>query len=192
MRSKELSWVVKQAVIRLENQIKPIGDRAKPLSVEKHLFGKFLKRKKGTSELSNAKRPRRLWKTTVATGWILSLVKKNPFTTVGQEPTVKNPHQFIKNLLQESGECVNRQRRLLQREYRGFTARWKPPDSLKNRKPRLVCQTTWLLTKAAGWNPTCFRQFYLLIFSQILQNSMEGASQCRWPEEHCKSSHRVF
>lgn len=93
-----------------------------------------MKRKKGTRELSNAKRPRRLWKTTVATGGIISLVKKNPFTTVGQ----------IKNPLQESGLCVkvNRQRRLIQGEYRGFTARRKPLESLKNGKTRVVCQTT--------------------------------------------------
>lgn len=59
---------MKQAVIRLENQTKPIGERAKPLSVAKTSVWNILKKKKGTSELSNAKRPRRLWKTTVARG----------------------------------------------------------------------------------------------------------------------------
>ncbi len=38
----------------------------------------------------------------------------------------------------------------------------------------------WLLTKAAGWILKCFGQYYLLIFSQMLQNSLDGASQCRW------------
>ncbi len=34
--------------------------------------------------------------------------------------------------------------------------------------------------KAAGWILKCFGQYYLLIFSQMLQNSLDGASQCRW------------
>ena len=38
----------------------------------------------------------------------------------------------------------------------------------------------WLLTKAARWILKCFRQYYLLIFSQMLQNSLDSASQCRW------------
>ncbi len=38
----------------------------------------------------------------------------------------------------------------------------------------------WLLTKAAGWILKCSGQYYLLIFSQMLQNSLDGASQCRW------------
>ncbi len=38
----------------------------------------------------------------------------------------------------------------------------------------------WLLTKAAGWILKCFGQYYLLIFRQMLQNSLDGASQCRW------------
>ncbi len=61
---------------------------------------------------------------------ILSLVKKTPFTTVGQ----------IKNTLQEVGVCVSKstiKRRLHQSEYRGFTTRCKPLVSLKNRKARL-------------------------------------------------------
>ncbi len=32
----------------------------------------------------------------------------------------------------------------------------------------------WLLTKAAGWILKCFGQYYLLIFSQMLQNSLDG------------------
>ncbi len=34
--------------------------------------------------------------------------------------------------------------------------------------------------KAAGWILKCFGQYYLLIFSQMLQNSLDSASQCRW------------
>ncbi len=34
--------------------------------------------------------------------------------------------------------------------------------------------------KAEGWILKCFGQYYLLIFSQMLQNSLDGASQCRW------------
>ena len=78
--------------------------------------------------LSNTKRPGRPRKiTAVDDRIIISLVKKNPFTTVGQ----------IKNTLQEVGICVSKstiKRRLHQSEYRGFTTRWKPLVSLKNRK----------------------------------------------------------
>ena len=42
----------------------------------------------------------------------------------------------------------------------------------------------WLLTKAAGWILKCFRQYYLLIFSQMLQNSLDGAQ--------CRCNQRVF
>ena len=34
----------------------------------------------------------------------------------------------------------------------------------------------WPLTKAARWILKCFGQYYLLIFSQMLQNSLDGAS----------------
>ncbi len=52
----------------------------------------------------------------------------------------------------------------------------------------------WLLTKAAGWILKCFGQYYLLIFSQMLQNSLDGAPQCRWTmtQAYCKSNQRVF
>ena len=121
MRSKELSRSVKQAIIRLKNQNKPIREIAKTLGVKKERIG----------ELSNTKRPGRPRKTTVVDDRrILSLVKKNPFTTVGQ----------IKNTLQEVGVCVSKstiKRRLHQSEYRGFTTRCKPLVSLNNRKTRL-------------------------------------------------------
>ncbi len=248
MRSKELSLSVKQAIIRLKKQNKPIREIAKTLGVAKTTVWNILKKKERTGELSNTKRPGRPRKTTVVDDRrILSLVKKTPFTTVGQ----------IKNTLQEVGVCVSKstiKRRLHQSEYRGFTTRCKPLVSLKNRKarlefakrhlkkpsqfwnnilgqmrPRSTCTRVmgreeygegkellmilsipphqwsmvvvvswrghvwlpvelvllyllmmWLLTKAAGWILKCFGQYYLLIFSQMLQNSLDGASQCRW------------
>ncbi len=131
MRSKELSLSVKQAIIRLKKQNKPIREIAKTLGVAKTTVWNILKKKERTGELSNTKRPGRPRKTTVVDERrILSLVKKTPFTTVGQ----------IKNTLQEVGVCVSKstiKRRLHQSEYRGFTTRCKPLVSLKNRKARL-------------------------------------------------------
>ena len=34
--------------------------------------------------------------------------------------------------------------------------------------------------KSSRMNSEVFRQYYLLIFSQMLQNSLDGASRCRW------------
>ncbi len=76
---------------------------------------------------------------------ILSLVKKTPFTTVGQ----------IKNTLQEVGVCVSKstiKRRLHQSEYRGFTTRCKPLVSLKNRKARLEFAKRHLKKPSQFWN----------------------------------------
>ncbi len=52
----------------------------------------------------------------------------------------------------------------------------------------------WLLTKAAGWILKCFRQYYLLIFSQMLQNSLTAlhSADGQWPKAYCKSNQRVF
>ena len=80
MRSKELSQSVKQAIVRLKNQNKPIREIAKTLGVAKSTVWNILKEKERTGELSNTKRPGRPRKTTV----VDDLVKKNPFTTVGQ------------------------------------------------------------------------------------------------------------
>ena len=94
MRSKELSLSVKQAIIRLKNQNKPLREIAKTLGVAKSTVWNILKKKERTGEISNTKIPGRPRKTTVVDDRrILSLVKKNPFTTVGQ----------IKNTLQEVG-----------------------------------------------------------------------------------------
>ena len=76
---------------------------------------------------------------------ILSLVKKNPFTTVGQ----------IKNTLQEVGVCVSKstfKRRLHQSEYRGFTTRCKPLMSLKKRNTRLEFAKQHLNKPLQFWN----------------------------------------
>ena len=85
MRSKELSLSVKQAMIRLKNQNKPIREIAKTLGMAKSTVWNILKKKERTGELSNTKRSGRPWKTTVGDDRrIISLVKKNPFTTVDQ------------------------------------------------------------------------------------------------------------
>ena len=89
---KELSLSVKQAIIRLKNQNKQIREIAKTLGVAKSTVWNILKKKERTGKLSNTKRPGRPQKTTVVDDRIIfSLVKKNPFTTVGQ----------IKSTLQE-------------------------------------------------------------------------------------------
>ncbi len=146
MRSKELSLSVKQAIIRLKKQNKPIREIAKTLGVAKTTVWNILKKKERTSELSNTKRPGRPRKTTVVDDRrILSLVKKTPFTTVGQ----------IKNTLQEVGVCVSKstiKRRLHQSEYRGFTTRCKPLVSLKNRKARLEFAKRHLKKPSQFWN----------------------------------------
>ena len=132
MRSKELSLSVKQAIIRQKNLNKPIREIAKTLGVAKSTVWNILK-KKECKELSNTKRPGRPRKTTVVDDRIIISLVRN--TTVGQ----------TKNTLQEVGVCVSKstiKRRLHQSEYRGFTTRCKPLVSLKNRKTRLVCQTS--------------------------------------------------
>ncbi len=146
MRSKELSLSVKQAIIRLKKQNKPIREIAKTLGVAKTTVWNILKKKERTGELSNTKRPGRPRKTTVVDDRrILSLVKKTPFTTVGQ----------IKNTLQEVGVCVSKstiKRRLHQSEYRGFTTRCKPLVSLKNRKASLEFAKRHLKKPSQFWN----------------------------------------
>ncbi len=59
MRSKELSLSVKQAIIRLKKQNKPIREIAKTLGVAKTTVWNILKKKERTGELSNTKRPGR-------------------------------------------------------------------------------------------------------------------------------------
>uniref|UniRef100_A0A8C5Q2J1 Transposase Tc1-like domain-containing protein n=1 Tax=Leptobrachium leishanense TaxID=445787 RepID=A0A8C5Q2J1_9ANUR len=146
MRSKELSLSVKQAIIRLKKQNKPIREIARTLGVAKTTVWNILKKKERTGELSNTKRPGSPRKTIVADDRrILSLVKKTPFTTVGQ----------IKNTLQEVDVCVSKstiKRRLRQSEYRGFTTRYKPLVSLKNRKARLEFAKQRLTKPLQLWN----------------------------------------
>ncbi len=129
-----------------KKQNKPIREIAKTLGVAKTTVWNILKKKEPTGELSNTKRPGRPRKTTVVDDRrILSLVKKTPFTTVGQ----------IKNTLQEVGVCVSKstiKRRLHQSEYRGFTTRCKPLVSLKNRKARLEFAKRHLKKPSQFWN----------------------------------------
>ncbi len=65
MRSKELSLSVKQAIIRLKKQNKPIREIAKTLGVAKTLFGTFLKRRNAPVSSATPKDPedhgKQLW-----------------------------------------------------------------------------------------------------------------------------------
>ena len=146
MKSKELSLSLKKAIIRLKNQNKPIREIAKTLGVAKSTVWYILKKKERTGELSNTKRPGRPRKTSVVDDRrILSLVKKNPFTTVGQ----------IKNTLQEVGVSVSKstiKRRLHRSKYRGFITRCKPLVSLKNRKARLEFAKKHVKEPVQFWN----------------------------------------
>ena len=85
MKSIELSPSVKHAIVGLKNRNKPIREMAKTLGVAKSTVWYILKKKERTGELSNTKRPGRPQKTTVVDDRrIISLVKKNPSTSVGQ------------------------------------------------------------------------------------------------------------
>ena len=112
MRSKELSLSVKQAIIRLKNLNKPIREIAKTLCVAKSTVWNILKKKECSATPKDPEDHGK--KTEVDDRIILSLVQKNPFTTVGK----------INNTLQEVGVCVSKstiKRKLHQSEYRGFT-----------------------------------------------------------------------
>uniref|UniRef100_A0A3P9K2C3 Transposase Tc1-like domain-containing protein n=1 Tax=Oryzias latipes TaxID=8090 RepID=A0A3P9K2C3_ORYLA len=129
MRSKELSMQVKGAIIKLRKQKKTMPETA--TGVAKSTVGYILRKKERTGELSNAKRPGHPRKTTVVDdGRIISMVKRNPFTTANQ----------VNNTLQEVGVSISKstvKRRLHESRSRGYTARCKPLISLKNRKARL-------------------------------------------------------
>ncbi|KAG2467436.1 TCB1 transposase, partial [Polypterus senegalus] len=131
MRSKELSLQVKETILKLQKQKKPIREIATILRVAKSTVWYILRKKASTGELSNAKRPGHLRKTTVVDDRrIISMVKRNPFTTTNQ----------VKNTLQGVGVSISKSTikgTLLERKYRGCTARCKPLISLKNRKARL-------------------------------------------------------
>lgn len=122
---------VKQAIIRLQKQNKSIREIAGTLGVARSTVWYILRKKECNGELSNIKRPGRPRKTTVVDDRrILSMVKKNPFTTSSQ----------VKDTLQEVGVSLSKstiKRRLHESKYRGFTTRCKPFISLKNRKARL-------------------------------------------------------
>ncbi len=48
--------------------------------------------------------------------------------------------------------------------------------------------------KSSRMNSEVFGQYYLLIFSQMLQNSLDGAHSAdgQWPKAYCKSNQRVL
>lgn len=132
-----LKQCVKQAIIRLKNQNKPLTEIATTSVAKSNVWyiWYILKKKESIGDFRNTKRPGRLWKTTVVNGRrILSLVKKTkPFTISGQ----------IKNTLQYIGVSVSKSTIMR----RIFTTQCRPLVSLKNRKTILeprksktVCQ----------------------------------------------------
>ncbi|CAJ0964638.1 unnamed protein product [Ranitomeya imitator] len=99
MRSKELSMQVKQAILKLRKQKKPIREIATILGVAKSTVWYILRKKESTGELINAKRPGHPRKTTVVDDRrIISMVKRNPFTTANQ----------VNNTLQEVGVSISK------------------------------------------------------------------------------------
>ena len=82
MRSKELSLSVKQAIIRLKNQNKPIREIAKTLGMAKSTIWNILKRKECTGEVSNTKKTRKTTENNCG-GW-----QKNSFP--GEEKPLHN------------------------------------------------------------------------------------------------------
>ncbi len=90
---------VKQTIVMLQKQNKSIKEIAGTLGVAKSTFWYILRKKECTGELSNIKKPGRPRRTTVVDDRkILSMVKKNPFTTSSQE----------KNTLQEVGVSMSK------------------------------------------------------------------------------------
>ena len=105
MKYKELSLPVKQAIIRLKNQNKSNREIAKTLGVAKSIIWYILIKNERNGALRDTKRPRRPQITTVLDDRIIiSLVKKNPFTPVGQ----------IRNTIQEVGVSVSTIKRRLE------------------------------------------------------------------------------
>ncbi|KAG2457546.1 TCB1 transposase, partial [Polypterus senegalus] len=146
MRSKELSMQVKEAILKLQKQKKPIREIATILRVAKSTVWYILRKKANTGELSNAKRPGCPRKTTaVGDRRIISMVKRNPFTTANQ---VNNT---LQGLVGVSISKSTIKRRLHESKYRGCTARCKPLINLKNRKARLDFAKEHLKKPAQFW-----------------------------------------
>ena len=141
MRSKELSLSVKQAIIRLKNQNKPIREIAKTLGMAKSTVWNILKKKEQQHQKTR--------KTTENNcgGW-----QNNYFP--GEEKPLHNSWPDQEH--SPGGRCmcvkVNIKRRLHQSEYRGFTTRCKPLVSLKNRKIRLEFAKQHLKKPLQFWN----------------------------------------
>lgn len=136
---------VKQEILRLKKKKKSIREIAEMLGEVKSTVWYILRKKEYTGEVGNSKKPGRPRKTT-ATGdrRILSMVKKNPFTTSTE----------VKNTLQEVGVSVSKstiKRRLNESKYRGFNTRCKPFISPKNRQARLDFAKKHLNKPAQFW-----------------------------------------
>ncbi|XP_075437068.1 uncharacterized protein LOC142474739 isoform X2 [Ascaphus truei] len=146
MRSKELSMQVKQGILKLQKKRKSIREIAGTLGVSKSTVWYILRKQERTGELCSTKRPGRPRKTTVLDDrTILSMVKKNPFTTSSQ----------VKNTLQEVGISLSKstiKRRLHESKYSVFNTRCKPFLSLKNRKARLDFAKYYQEKPSQFWN----------------------------------------
>ncbi|XP_078267289.1 transmembrane and coiled-coil domain-containing protein 6 isoform X2 [Rhinoraja longicauda] len=127
MRTKVVPMKVKEAIMRLRNKNKTVGDISQNLGLPKSTVWSIIKKKESTGELTNRKGTGRPRKTSTADDRrILSVIKKNPQT----------PAQQIRNTLQESGVDLSMTtvcRRLHEEESKGYTARCKPLVSCKNR-----------------------------------------------------------
>ena len=141
MRSKELSLSVKQAIIRLKNQNKPIREIAKTLDVAKSTVWNILKKKDRPVSSATPKEDHGK-----------QLCWKKIFF-LGEEKVLHNSWPDQEH--SPGGSCVSKstiKRRLHQSEYRGFTTRCKPLVSLKNRKARLEFAKQHLKKPSQFWN----------------------------------------
>ncbi len=145
MRSKELSLSVKQAIIRLKKQNKPIREIAKTLGVAKTTVWNILKRRNAPVSSATPKDPedhgKQLW-------WMTEEFFP------GEENTLHNSWPDQEH--SPGGRCmcvkVNNQEKTSPSEYRGFTTRCKPLVSLKNRKARLEFAKRHLKKPSQFWN----------------------------------------
>lgn len=141
---KGVSMEVKQTILRLWKKKKSIRDsrnvRSDQINSLVHSEGK-----KCTGELGNSERPGRPQKRTVGNDRrILSMVKKNPFTTSTQ----------VKKTLQEVGVLLSKstiKERLHESKCKGFTTGCKPSISLKIRKTQINFAKKHLKKPAHFW-----------------------------------------
>ena len=168
MRSKELSLSVKQAIIRLKNQNKPIREIAKTLGAAKSTVWNILKKKERNGELSNTKTPERPRKTTVVDDRRIIFPEEKPL------------HNSWPDQEHSPGMCQSQQSREDQSEYRGLTTRCKPLVSLKNRKTRLELAKQHLKKPLQFWNNILWTD----VPEWWEEKSMEKERNCSWSKTY--------